>query len=302
MSRATVAASANTFQQMFHSLRQNFALAKSDEVDRGSFSAGYEAALHLEKGAIASSPGNYVEVTGLDVVWDTLTCGLWLEMPGICVGGWSAGPDSLDRCGAPLPRLCTGGAIRSEADLSGRGSGISGVRANLAAKYYIDPARTAGETDRDAEFNGHPNKWRIFLNPLWVHADPIEIPASMDGMVESLLKRAIDERLELLPRWARDLMWALIGPVMDLFKSLTGISGSVSRWFSNLLGNEFHLLESIETAVADYFANRNPIYEFEDPYPILAGSGGPIPVKIPMRDPALGMDSSGMMVGAHAGT
>jgi len=301
MSDVTVAASAITFGQMFNALRQNFTFAKSDSTNFGPFSANYSVALHLENGAIALNNGNFVEITGVDVVWDTLKCGVCLDLPGFCVGGWCIIPDPFDGCWVSLPKLCIGGPICIEPDLSGLVSSISDIRANLVAKYFVDPARTAGETDLDAEFNGHPNKWRIFLNPLWVHVDPIDIPATIDNIVENLLKSAIDNLLWFLPGWAQDLLWALIGPVLDLFKSLIGIAGSIADWLSNLLGNQFDLLGLIETAVADYFANRNPIYQFEDPYPILAGTGGLIPVKIPIRDLAIGVDASEMTLAANIG-
>ena len=46
----------------------------------------------------------------------------------------------------------------------------------------------------------------------------------------------------------------------------------------------------------------NPIYELEDPYPILESSGGLIPVKIPIRDLAAEVNSKEMIVSANAGT
>ena len=301
MSHVTVAASANTFGQMFNALRENFTFAKSDSADLGPFSANYSAALHLDGGTISLNSGNYVEIKDVEVVWDTLKCGVCLDLPGFCVGGWCIIPDPFDGCWVSLPKLCIGGPICIEPDLSGLVSNISDVKANLVAKYYIDPARGPGESDLDAEFNGHPNKWRIFLNPLWVHVDPIDIPATIDNIVENLLTSAIDKLLWFLPDWAKDLLWSLMGPVLDLFKSLAGIAGSISDWLSNLLGNQFDLLGLVETAVADYFANRNPIYEFEDPYPILAGSGGLIPVKIPIRNLAIEVDSNEMTLAANVG-
>lgn len=301
MSHVTVAASANTFGQMFNALRQNFTFAKTDSANWGPFSANYSVKLHLENGSIALNNGNNVEIAGVDIVWDTLKCGVCLDLPGFCVGGWCIIPDPFDGCWVSLPKLCIGGPICIEPDLSGLVSSISDIKANLLAKYFIDPARTPGETDLDAEFNGHPNKWRIFLNPLWVLVDPIDIPATIDNIFENLLKSAIDGLLWFLPGWAQDLLWSLIGPVLDPFKSIIGIAGSISDWLSNLLGNQFGLLGLIETAVADYFANRDPIYEFEDPYPILAGTGGLIPVKIPIRDLAIDVNSNEMTLAANIG-
>ena len=78
-----------------------------------------------------------------------------------------------------------------------------------------------------------------------------------------------------VPGWAKDLIWALIGPIFDLVKSILGIVGSIEDWLSDLLNSVFDLLGIIETAIADYFAAQYPIYEFEDPYPVLGAKRRP---------------------------
>jgi hypothetical protein len=104
-----------------------------------------------------------------------------------------------------------------------------------------------------------------------------------------------------VPGWAKDLLWALIGPILDFVKDLLGIVGEVEEWLADLLGNQFDLLGAIETAVADYFASQYPIYEFEDPYPILPAEPGLIPVKIPIRNLTATVDSHEMIVVADVG-
>lgn len=55
------------------------------------------------------------------------------------------------------------------------------------------------------------------------------------------------------------------------------------------------------TVVADYFADRNPLFAFEDPYPVLNYSGSLIPVKIPLRDVNAIVNDAEMLLTANVG-
>jgi hypothetical protein len=181
-------------------------------------------------------------------------------------------------------------------------SEISDVKARLKPVYFVDPARLPSWSDLDAEFNGHPNKWRIFIDPVFVHVDPIDIPATLANVIENLVKDAIENLFpSWLPGWAKDLLLAALGPILDLIKSILGFVDDITDFISDLLGNTFDLLGLIETAVADYFAAQYPIYDFEDPYPILPAGGGLIPVKIPIRDLDSHVNSKEMIVTANVG-
>jgi hypothetical protein len=224
------------------------------------------------------------------------------DLPGWCVGGFCIVPDPWNGCLVSFPGFCIGGPICAPLDLSGLVSEISDIKASLVPTYFVDPARLPGWSDLDAEFNGHPNKWRIFVDPVWVHVDPIDIPESVGNLLENIVKDAIDNLIPgWVPDWAKDLLWAIIGPILDLVKGLLGIVGEVNEWLSDLLGNTFDLLGMIETEVADYFASQYPIYEFEDPYPVLAAEPGLIPVKIPIRNLTATVDSHEMVVLADVG-
>ncbi len=302
MNHITLAASGKAFGKLFDTLIDNFSLSKSDSKNFGPFSASYSVKFHLDDGSLTLKDDNTLEVKNVDVVFDILKAQVCFNLPGICVGGWCIIPDPWNGCLVSLPKICIGGPVCADLDLSGLISKISDVKANLAPKYYIDPARVASESDLDAEYGGHPNKWKIFINPIWVHADPIDIPETVGNILEQAVKNAIDDELWFLPGFMKDLIWAIIGPVIDLITSALGIVGDISDWVSNLLGNLFDLLGLIETAISDYFASKYPIYEFEDPYPILPKSGVLIPVKIPIRNLTAKINSKEMTVQAEVGT
>ena len=301
MSHITIAASSNAFKQLFNVIRDNFTFSKSDSGNFGPFSASYSVKLHLSGGSVQLNDDDTVEVKNVDVVFDVLTLNLCLNLPGFCVGGFCLVPDPWNGCLVGIPKICIGGPVCIPIDLSGLVSKISDLKANLVAVYFVDPARDPSWSDLDAEFNGHPNKWRIFLNPVFVHVDPIDVPATLENILLNLIKDAIENAIPG-PGWLKDL---LIGPVLDVLESIFGFFNTliddITGFISDLLGNQFDLLGAIETAVADYFAAQNPLYEFEDPYPILPASGGLIPVKIPIRDLTSHVNSKEMIVEANVG-
>lgn len=302
MSHITIAASENAFEQLFKVLRDNFTFAKSDSGTFGPFSASYSVALHLQGGNIQLNNDNTIEITTVDIVFDTLTLTICFDLPGFCVGGWCIIPDPWNGCLVSFPGFCIGGPICAPLNLSGLVSEISEIKASLKPKYFIDPGRLPSWSDLDAEFNGKPNKWQIFIDPVWVSVDPIDIPATIGNVLENILKDAIDDIFpSWVPDWAKDLVWAFLGPILDLVKSILGIVDNIEDFIQDLLGNTFDLLGFIETAIADYFANQFPIYEFEDPYPILPSSTGLIPVKIPLRNLSATVNSQEMVVLADVG-
>lgn len=301
MSHITLAASEKAFGKLFDTVVNNFSWSKSDSKDFGPFSASYSLKLHLKDGSLSLHDDNTFEVQNLDIVFDTLKAQICFELPGICVGGWCIIPDPWNGCLVSLPKVCIGGPICAPIDLSGLVSEISDVKASLVPKYYVDPARTPSESDLDAEYANHPNKWQIFINPAWVHVDIIDIPDTAANVLEQAVKNAIDNMLWFLPDWAKDLIWALIGPVVDLIISVLGIIGEISDWISDLLGKQFDIIGLIETAVSQYFASQYPIYELEDPFPILPKTGILIPVKIPIRNLAAKINSKEMIVQAEVG-
>jgi len=301
MSHITIAASSKAFVQLFNKLRDNFTFAKSDSGTFGPFSASYSVALHLEGGSLHLNDDDTVEVDHLKVVWDALSVQVCFDLPGFCLGGWCIIPDPWNGCLVGVPKICIGGPICIPLDFSGLVSEVNELKARLKAVYFVDPARVAGESDLDAEFAGHPNKWRIFIDPVLVHVDPIDIPATVDNLIENIVRNAIEDMFPVLPGFIVDALLAALGPILDLVKSLLGIVGEINDWLTDLLMNTLDLLGFIETAIADYFAAKTPLYEFEDPYPILDATAGLIPVKIPIRNLASHVNAKEMIVTADVG-
>jgi len=301
MSHLTVAASEHAFKELFKLVRDGFTFAKSDSASFGPFSSSYSVKLHLEKGSIHLNNDGTIEIDALDVVWDTLKLEVCFDFPGFTIPGFCIIPDPWNGCLVGIPDIHIGGPICVPLDLSGLVSEISKVRAHLKAKYYVDPGRLPGWTDLQAEFAGKPNKWRIFIDPDFVSVDPIDVPATIGNLFENAIEQAIEDLLPgWLPGFVKNLLMALLQPVVDIVKAVLNVFDSVEDFLQDLIGEQLDLLGQIETAVADYFANKYPIWEFEDPYPILT-DGPLIPVKIPLRNLKADVNSKEMIVTGDIG-
>lgn len=301
MSHITIAASAKAFQKLFSVAEAGFTFSKSDGGSFGPFSASYSIKLHLSGGAVQLNDDNTLEAQNIDITFDTFDFKLCFDLPGFCIGGFCIVPDPWNGCLVSFPGFCIGGPVCADLDLSGIVAQITDLKANLVANYVVDPARPAGVTDVEAELQGHPNQWEIFVNPTYVNVI-LDIPDTIDNILVNAIENAINDLFpSWLPGWAKDIIWAFLGPVIDLIKGIIGIVGSIADWLENLFNTVFPLVPLIETAIADYFASKNPIYQFDDPYPILPATATLIPVKIPIRNLMAVINSKEMIVTADVG-
>jgi hypothetical protein len=288
---------------MFALVRDDLNVLTSDNGSWGPFTWSYTVQFHLQGGTLQLNNDDTVEVKHLDVVWDQLKFQVCFNLPGFCVGGWCIIPDPFDGCWVSLPQICIGGPICLPLDLSGLVSEVEDLKSNLVAKYFVDPTRPPGVSDLTAEFLNKSNQWQVFLTPVFVDVLPIDVPATIENILENLFKQAIQNLFSWVPGWAWSLIWAVLGPLLDLLKSILGITEDIQNWVEDLINKIFNLVAVIETAIAQYFASQNSLFQFEDPYPILDGasSHSPIPVKIPIRNLAAHVNAQEMVVTADIG-
>jgi hypothetical protein len=313
MAHLNIAASENTFKVMFNALRDNFMVSKSDSADFGPFSASYALKAHLEGGTVDLRADNTVQIKELDVKWDQLDLSLGFDIPEICIGGFCIIPSPFG-CILRAPRICIFSAdpdISITLPLGGLLTSELSVTASLLTKYHVNPARPAGMNDWDAQ-DATPslaNHWQLFVDPQTVDVDIFDIADIVGDLLENAVNAVVDGLLGFLPGWARSIIHAILGPIIDLIRAILDIPDDIQEWISDLLNVSFGILDFILQFVADYFASRNPLHEIEDPYPILEatpnpnpGGGAPlIPVKIPIRDLRVFNNDVEMILEANVG-
>jgi hypothetical protein len=302
MSHITVAASERAFDELFEVVRDNFTFSASDSANFGPFSASYAVALHLEGGDVDLRADNTVEVAELDVKWDTLSVGVGFDIPEICIGGWCIIPTPFG-CALRVPEICVFSAnpdIDITLDLSGIVTSELSMIASPVTGYFVDPARPPGMSPVQAQLANLENKWQIFLDPQTVDVDIFDIADIVGDLLEDAIADAINALLPG-PQWLKDLILAILGPIIDLIRAILDLPDDIAEWFSDLLNVSFGLLNLIVTAVADFFAARTPLFEFEDPFPLPLAAPGLIPVKIPIADFTVRVNADEMVVEANVG-
>lgn len=310
MSHLTVAVSEKSAKKLFEILRDNVHFSKSDSGTFGGFTASYSVAFHLEGGTFDLRNNNSISVDEIDIKWDVLQVGIGFNIPEICVGGWCI-PMPWPIPDICLPEICVFSAnpdIGINLDLSGYITSEVSLTARPVINYRIDPARLPTMTDLDAEFADISNKWQLFMDPLTIDLDLFDFADIVGDLLMDAVENAIDGLLWWLPGWAKDLVLSILGSIIDLVRDILDIPDDISEWISNLLGISFGLFNVIFTFIADYFAAKYPLYEFEDPFPLDFIPKLPfeplislIPVKIPIRDLSVKVTDVELILSANVG-
>ncbi len=283
---ATAALSEAVVDALFDAVRDGFSFNKTVSGDFGPFTASATAAGHLENGSVDLRADNSIALDELDLKFDALGVCLGIDIPQICVGGWCIVGIPFDGCAVHLPEIC---AFSGDPDISFCLDIAPFVRFELSAavrplvKYSVNPGRTSGMNDWDAHDAALPNHWQIYLDPLTIDLDLFDVADIVGDLLEDAVDAALDTVLGPLPDWAKDLIKALLGPVIDLVRDILDFGDDVSEWLEQLLGTSLGLGNFILQLIADYLASTHPLAEFEDPIVLMPTDGALIPVLVPME-------------------
>ena len=283
MSNITVALSEKAVKELFEKVRDTIHISKSGSSS-GTFSASYNAGIRLEGGTIdfKNSPDE-IKINELDVVYDPLSVNLSVDIPEIKIGGFCIFWLPIKGCVLRAPEISLFSAnpdINIPINLSGLiESEISGGF-NIKIKYFDNPANAALNVYQ-AHAADLADKWRFHLDPRWLDLDIIDISDTVGNILDSIVNTFINGVFGGLPGWAKDILEYLLGGLVDIVRGILDIGDDIDEWISDLLGTGFGLFDFILTQVGDYLANKYPLYELENPYPILPGDP---PVLLPIAN------------------
>lgn len=303
MAHLTIASSEAAVTKLFEGIRDNFSVDESNSADFGPFTAGYEVKLHLEGGTVDMQADNSIVIRELDIKWDKLRFYAGIDIPELCIGGFCIIPSPWG-CILRAPRICIfedDPDIGIDLNLSGLLTSEISLAAKPDLRYLVDPARPSGMNWLDAEDADLANKWALFIDPEWVDIDIFDWADIVGDLLENALDSAIDNLLFFLPGWAKDLIRAILGPVIDLVRAILDIGDDFDEWLSDMLGVSLGLFDLILTLVADHFADQYPLLEIEDPFPIISYENGLIPVKLPIESLTTAFTADELVITADIG-
>jgi hypothetical protein len=301
----TLAVSEAAFNKVWEKARDSFHVTRSGSGSFGPVTAAYNAGVRLHGGTLDFRSDGSIHVDELDVVYDPLDLTLGIDLPPVCVGGFCLIHNPFGGgCLLSAPQICifqgspdvaipldVGSLIESE---------ISGAF-TLATRYEVNPARTSWMTDLDAEDAGVPNMWNLYLDPVWLDLDLVDVSDTLGNILDMAIANAVGGLLGWLPGWAQNLVSGILGSLSDLVRNLLDLGDDLDEWLSNLLGVSLGLFDFVLNAVLDYFARRIPVFGIEDPFPILKYTPWQIPVKFPIRNLGLTVNSAELVLNADVG-
>lgn len=304
MAHANLAVSETAFNEIFDVFRDNFAISTSDSGSWGPFTASYSAGVRLEGGDIdLKNNPDEVLIDELDIVYDPLSLNLGINFDPICTPSFCILWVPFAGCVIRVPSFCLFEAdpdISIPIDLGGLiQSEISGAF-NVDTRYFNDPAN-AGMSAHAAKNAGFPNKWQFYLEPIWLDLDIIDIADTVGNILDAAIDWAIDTFLGPLPGVIKDVFSFVLGGLVDAIRAILDIGDDIDEWLSDLFGVSFGLFDFVLAEVAKYFANLYPIFEFEDPYPIMEASDGLIPVLMPVQNIETDITDSEFVISADVG-
>jgi hypothetical protein len=282
---ATAALSERTTRALFNGFRDNFGFDENGSKSFGPFTLSYGAAGHLENGTLDLRSDGTISVSELDLKFTKLRACFGIDIPELCVGGFCIIPVPFDGCLVRAPKICI---FSDNPDISFCLDIAPLVRLELSAtvrpvtKYSVNPGRTAGMNDWDARDAGVPNHWQLYIDPVTIDVDLFDIADIVGDLLDDAIDAALDTILGPLPGWAKDLIKAILGPLVDLVRGILDFGDDFSEWLADQLGISLGLLNTILTLVGDYLASKAP-FEFADPIEAVPASGGLIPVLIPVE-------------------
>ena len=308
MADLQLALSESVVQRLFEQLRDKFSVSHSDGASFGPFSVSYSVGIKLQHGKIEFQDDGTVLIKELDIVYDPLTLTFGIDIPARTLGGFCIIPTPLG-CALRAPKktffagnpdfsipLDLGGIIATEVSAS----------CSAKLKHFTDPAN-AGMSPWNAHAADLSNKWQLFLEPGYVDIDFIDIADSVGNLIDRLVDAAVDALLAFLPGWARTLVKKLFGSLTDLIRSILDIPDDVQEWLSNLLGVSLGLFDFAAQMVLEYFAEKQPVFDFDDPFETLSTTAGPggtgvlAPVLLPILEPAAAVTEDELIVSASLG-
>lgn len=307
MADIELALSEKTAQQVFNTLKARIKDSRSGSKDMGALSVKWDVGFRLENGKIDFQNNNTVRIRELDVVYDPLKLEIGFDIPEVCVGGQCIVPSPWG-CVVRLPKKCffkSDPDIKLPLNLSGIVRSEISTTCGVRTEYFDDPQNNALNV-WTAHAMGIPNKWRFFLNPGWFDIDVIDIADTVGTIMDKLIDAAVDALLGWLPGWAQDLVKAILGSFSKLIRKILDIGDDIDEWLSNLLGVSLGIFDLIVQLVAEHFAKLYPIFEFEDPYPIMPAEAGPngaqlVSVLLRILDPKVVVTDPELTISASVG-
>jgi len=306
MPHLTVAASEAVFTETLEIVVDAFAFEPAGMHDFGRFKAGYDGRLVLAGGDVELRSDGTIRLHELDARWEKLDLTLVLDLPQLQIGG-----GCFD---GPL-----GGVVCLPAVTLFRGSPRITVTLDLAPFVrheltlvatplvrYFDPATTpigkhCQQLHSTLDIDDTATQWRVYCDPQTIDFDPFDVADTVGDLVVDAFTAAIEATLPPGLGVLRDAVFAAIGSIGDLVRTLLDIPDDISEWLSDLFNVSFGVVNLVLQFVADFFGQCVSFFQLDDPYPVFPATDTLTAVAVPIEDLQATVDDLELVVTANIG-
>ncbi len=304
MSHLLAAVSGQALEKTVQATIKDFDFAYSSGTKNlGPFTASVDVEAGLQSGLASLRDDNTIALTDVEILFKKLDLTIGVDFGELCTPTACISiPLDGTHC---LPQLCVHPAFSIPLHLDGFITSEVSVTAGVEFRYAVDPGRDPALTPWEAEENGKPNKWQLFVKPTRVHIELFDFAASVRNLLQEAIDAAVNDYLAPLPGWAKDLIRLVLGDLADAIRGVLDLPDAVEEWLAQKIGGDLSVEVQIETAIAEYFASRAPVLAWSDPLPLpflkSTDHSRGLTVKIPLANPSVQISATEMVVQVDIG-
>ena len=146
--------------------------------------------------------------------------------------------------------------------------------------------------------NNLADKWQFFLHDVWHDLELISVSATAANILRNLVNTIIDTILAPVPSILRDVVKAILSPIIDAIEAILDIPDDILEWLSSQLQISFGLFDLLAQLIINFLGAMVPIFQFEDPFPMIEDSSGLIPVLVPVGNLAVTVNDDEFVLAA----
>lgn len=142
------------------------------------------------------------------------------------------------------------------------------------------------------------DKWQFYLRDVWHDLEIIDIADTAANILRNLVNLVVDTILAPVPSVLRDIVKAILSPIIDLIEAILDIPDDITEWLSSLLGTSLGILDLLTQLIVNFIGSMVPFYQFETPYPFMKDGGPLIPVLVPIDNVKVSVDDDEFVLAA----
>jgi len=143
------------------------------------------------------------------------------------------------------------------------------------------------------------DKQQFFLHEIRQNINLIDIGETVKNILNGIVDKVLDAIFGWVPSSLRDIAKAILSPVIDAIGFVLDLPSDLTWWLEGLLGTNLGLLNTVTGFIEQLLGAIVPVYQFENPYPVIEDSSGLIPVLIGVEKLSTVIDDNEFVLSAN---